>query len=144
MADPEIETPRDLWRDLAWGIGRGLAVACLPLLLTVIPGRLPVDPDRPRLVAGSQPTLAILALGAGLGAIAGLLRPLGRSFLGSLFLGCLLADSGLFLLRILAPPRADAPAFNPFGSGLLFGVMLGLALYLSELHKRTGRNSLSG
>src|SRR5574338_7633 len=138
-ADSEPGQPRDVWRDIGWGVSRGLAVACLPLLLTVLPGRLPVDPSRPRLVGGSDATLAILALGLTLGAIAGVFRPLGRSFLGSLVLGCALVEAALFLIRQLAPHRGDRPPFDPFGPGLLFGLMLGLAFYLSELHRRTQR-----
>lgn len=143
-ADPSAEPPRDIWRDIAWGISRGLALACLPLLLTLLPGRLPVDPARPRLLGRTDATLAILALGFILGAIAGICRPMGRSFPGSLFLGCALTEASLFLLRQFGPHRTDQPPLAPFGPGLLFGVLLGLAFYLAELHRRTERNSLSG
>jgi hypothetical protein len=141
---PEPQPPRDIWVDLAWGASRGVALACLPLLLTVLPGRLPVNPAPPRLTIDSGSSLAILALGAALGAVAGALRPLSRSLVGSLLVGCLLADGGLYLIRVLRPVRPDAPPFHLLGSGLVFGVILGLALYLSELHKRSRRSSLSG
>jgi uncharacterized membrane protein YfcA len=121
-----------------------VALACLPLLLTVLPGRLPVNPAQPRLTIDSGSSLAILALGAALGAVAGALRPLARSLIGSLLLGCVLAYGGLYLLRVLRPIRPDAPTPHIAGAGFGFGVILGLALYLSELHKRSERSSLSG
>lgn len=146
MTDPENpETaPRDIWRDIAWGAARGLALACLPLLLTVLPGRLPIDPARPRPPATPDVTFAILALGTSLGAVAGVFRPLSKSLVGSCFLGFVLAETALLLIRAFMPLRPDAPPFHPLGPGLFIGLILGLAMYASERHKRMQSNSLSG
>jgi hypothetical protein len=105
---------------------------------------MPAAADNPRLIGSPESSLAILALGAFLGAIAGLLRPLTRSFLGSLGLGALLSEGALLAIRWLVPSRADMPPFRPFGPVLWVGLLLGLAMYLGELHRRTQRSSLAG
>ena len=147
MSPPESappDSPRDPWRDIAWGVSRGVALACLPLLLQVLPGRVPVRTDHPRLVGSPDQALAMLLLGALLGAVAGLLRPLTRYFLGSLAVGALLAQVAILALRMLVPTRPDLPPFRPFGMPLWIGVILGVALYFGELHRRTATNSLAG
>lgn len=145
---PESGNPgtptRDIWRDIGWGVARGLGLAALPLLLTVLPGRLPIDPSHPRPAATTGVTFGILALGASLGAVAGVLRPLSRSLSGSLLIGFALAETALFLIRVLTPARPDAPPFEPLVPGLIMGLILGVALYASEVHRRTQSNSLSG
>ena len=140
----EAPAPRDLWRDLGWGVSRGVALACLPLLLSVLPGRLPLAAGDPRLRGASDANLSVLALGAALGATAGLFRPWTRWFAGSLALGIALAELCAFLLRWLAPARGVTPPFQPFGSVLPFGVVLGLAFYLGERFRRDQRSSLTG
>lgn len=136
--------PRDPWGDIAWGVARGIALGSLPLLLSVLPGRLPVSPQQPRLIGSPEASFGILALGAGLGAVAGLLRPLTRTLVGSLVVGLALSETTLLLLRWLLPARADRPPPQPFGPVLGMGLVLGLALYFGELHRRGARSSLAG
>ena len=140
----EPPPPRDPWGDIAWGVARGIALGSLPLLLSVLPGRLPVSPQQPRLIGSPEASFGILALGAGLGAVAGLLRPLTRTLLGSLGVGVALSETTLLLLRWLLPARADRPPLQPFGAVLWMGLVLGLALCFGELHRRGARSSLAG
>ena len=143
-APGEPPPPRDPWGDIAWGVARGIALGSLPLLLSVLPGRLPLTASQTRLVGTPAASFGILALGAGLGAVAGLLRPLTRTFPGSLVVGVALSETTLLLLRWLLPPRGDRPPLHPLGPVLWMGLVLGLALYFGELHRRGARSSLAG
>jgi len=135
--DPEVPGPGVL-ANLWWGVSRGVALACLPLLLRMVQGgyvysRIP-GADSP--AVGTETDLAIFALGGGLGLVAGLLRPLGRSFLGSLVFGVLLVEAGVWGLWHFVRQGDAALDSTTLGATAVFGVLLGAAFYLSQQHEK--------
>lgn len=136
--EPEAAEPT-VFANLWWGLSRGVALACLPLLLRMLQGgyvysRIP-GAESPGI--GTSTDLAIFALGGGLGLVAGLLRPLGRkSFLGSLLFGLLLVEAGVWGLWHFVRQGAGTPDGRTLGASAGFGVLLGAAFYLSQQHEK--------
>jgi hypothetical protein len=85
---------------------------------------------------GTETDLAIFGFGAGLGLVAGLLRPLARSFVGSLVFGVLLVEAGVWGLWHLVRRDAQAPNWTTLGATAVFGLLLGVAYYISQQHEK--------
>lgn len=135
----EVDRPSSgLLRNLWWGLSRGIALACLPLLLRMVQGGY-IYSRVPGAESGGQGTatdFAIFAMGGGLGLVAGLLRPLGKTFLGSLVFGVVLVEVGVWGLWRFVREWSDTPELTTLASSAVFGVLLGAAFYLSGLHER--------
>ena len=138
MSD-DLELPKpSVLANLWWGLSRGIALACLPLLLRMVQGgsvysRIPGAESR---AAGTETDLAIFALGGGLGVVAGLLRPLGNSFLGSLMFGVVLVEAGVWGLWHFVRQSAGALDLITISATAVFGVLLGAAFYLSQQYEK--------
>ena len=134
-----IAAPRPgILANLWWGVSRGVALACLPLLLRMFQGgylssRIP-GTSSPGV--GTSTDLAIFALGAGLGVVAGLLRPLSRSFAGSLLFGVLLVQAGVWGLWHFVRRDAGTLDWRATAAAAGFGVLLGAAFYVSQQQER--------
>jgi hypothetical protein len=122
--------PANLW----WGISRGIALACLIFGVQVFLGTFPLSPvpaaDAPGY--GTRADLEILALGAGLGAVAGLLRPLARSFVGSLLFGVILVEVGAWSLWYFVGHNAGPMRWGVIAAVAGVGLLFGAAFYLSQ------------
>jgi predicted membrane-bound spermidine synthase len=121
-----------------WGVSRGIALACLPLLLRMVQigyvdSRIP-GAESPG--SGVPTDLAIFALGGGLGLVAGLLRPMGRTFLGSLLFGVVLVEAGVWGLWHFVRLDGGAPDRTTLAATAGFGLLLGAAFYLSQQHEK--------
>jgi hypothetical protein len=144
MSD-DLESPNGLesleppvFANLWWGLSRGIALACLPLLLRMVQGGYIYSriPGAQSPSSGTTTALAIFALGSGLGLVAGLLRPLGKSFLGSLVFGVLLVEAGVWGLWHFVRQGAGTLDATTLAATAGFGVLLGAAFYLSQRHEK--------
>jgi hypothetical protein len=135
----DIAPPRPgILANLWWGVSRGVALACLPLLLRMFQGgylssRIP-GTSTPGV--GTSTDLAIFALGAGLGVVAGLLRPLARSFAGSLLFGVLLVQAGVWGLWHFVRRSPGTLDWRVAAAAAGFGLLLGAAFYVSQQQER--------
>ena len=127
---PQSSVLANLW----WGTSRGVALACLPVAFRMLQGGYLVSrvPEAARPSAGLEVDLATLALGAGLGAVAGLLRPLTRSFLGSLLFGVLIVEIGAIGLWYFVRQSARGLEPTTLAAAGIFGLLLGAACYISQ------------
>ena len=120
--------------DLWWGISRGMALACLIFGVRIFLGTVPPSPvplaDAPGY--GTRADLEILALGAGLGAVAGLLRPLARSFAGSLLFGVVLVEVGAWTLWYFVGHNDGPMRWGVIAAAAGVGLLFGAAFYLSR------------
>jgi hypothetical protein len=131
---PGPNVPANIW----WGVSRGVALACLPLALRMLQGGYVYSriPGAESAGTGTETDLAIFALGGGLGVVAGLLRPLGNTFLGSLLFGVLLVEAGVWGLWYFVRQSAGTPDWRALGATAGFGLLLGAAFYLSRQHDK--------
>ena len=138
MSDDAGPPSPTLLRNLWWGVSRGVALACLPLLLRMVQGGYVYSriPGAEATGAGTTTDVAIFAMGGGLGLVAGLLRPLGRTFLGSLVFGVVLVEVGVWGLWRFVRQGAGTPELTTLAASAVFGVLLGAAFYLSGLHEQ--------
>jgi hypothetical protein len=64
--------------------------------------------------------------------VAGLLRPLTRSFLGSLLFGVLLVEFGAVSLWYFVRQSSRGPELSTLIAAGVFGLLLGAAAYISQ------------
>jgi hypothetical protein len=131
----DTSLPVNVWANLWWGTSRGAALACLPVAIRMLlqggylASRIPGTPSPGTRL---QVDLATFAFGAGLGAVAGLLRPLTRSFLGSLLFGVLLVEIGAMGFWYFVRQSMRRPDLSTLVAVVLFGLVLGAAAYISQ------------